>query len=329
MKQGIQFTTDDVYGRGDIRGYHGSPEHVFKTSAMPSDIVGIKTRQPKSDIVTATNESRFRVGFEIEKNSMPRSAIKEFAMFKGFERDSTCGLEAVTHVLPLLPKSHWRSKVFNMFHDAGKIIEDSHSPSDRSCSTHTHISVDGMTSTEVMDAIRPYTGIIFALFRYRLANYYACGNPFLETSEMVRSNGDNDWYCQTKYCVVKNTGFGIEFRLPSACKSVKGLIRRYELFYELVNFGVNNAGKSHASFLRRITPIISRMYDTEEEVNDLLTLAKAFQKSINSKRVCAVTRPFFEGDTLRTSVGRRRGGMKRHYTRALAYAEQTRYIRDE
>lgn len=333
MKQGIQFTTDGTQGRGDVRGYHGSPAHKFKTSAMASDIAGLKTRQPHSELVTASNEARFRIGMEIEKNSMSRGAVKEYPVFKGFERDSTCGgihggggLEAITHVLPLLPKSHWRSKVFNMFHEASKVIEDSHSPSDASCSTHTHLSVDGMTGTELLEAVRPYSGIIYALFRYRLANYYACANPFLNTTEGYASD---DWTGGTKYSVVKNTGFGIEFRLPSRIKSVKGMIRRYELFYELVNYGVNHAGKSHASFLRRITPIIKRMYDTEEQVQEILTLAKAFQKSINSNRVCAVTRPWFEGDSINHNVGRRRGNLQRVYTRALAREEGTRYHQDE
>jgi hypothetical protein len=333
MRNGIQFTTDGQYGRNEVRGYHGSPRHEFKTSAAASDIAGLKTRQPSSELVTAQNEARFRIGMEIEKNSMTRSSIKEYPLFKGFERDSTCGgigggggIEAITHVLPLLPKSHWRSKVFNMFHEAERVIEDSHSPSDASCSTHTHLSVATMNGTELLEAVRPYSGIIYALFRYRLANYYALGNPFLNTTE---GYGCSSWECGTKYCVVKNTGHGIEFRLPSRIKSVKGMIRRYELFFELVNFGVNHAGKSHASFLKRITPIIKRMYDTQEEVDNILTLAKAFQKAINNNRVCAVTREWFEGDHIRHQRSRRDGDMSLFYTRALARETGNRYRTNE
>lgn len=330
MRNGIQFTNDRVLGRGEVRGYHRSPSHEFKTVGMPSDIAGLRTRQPNSELVTASNRARFRIGMEIEKNTMSRGAVIEYPLFKGYERDSTCGgtngrqggLEAITHVLPLLPKSQWRSKVFNMFHEAERIIDDSYSPSDASCSTHTHLSVDGMGGTELLEAVRPYSGIIFALFRYRLANYYAVGNPFLNTSE---GYGHREWEYSTKYCVVKNTGHGIEFRLPSRITSVKGMMRRYELFFELVNYGVNHAGKSHASFLKRITPIIKRMYDTEEQVENILTLAKAFQKAINSNRVCPLTREWFEGDNIRHCRARSTGGMQRFYTRALAREKGTRY----
>lgn len=325
MRQGVQFTTDGNADRGEVRSYHRSPSPEFKTGAMPSDIAGLKTRQPNSDLVTATNEARFRIGMEIEKNTISRSAIKEYALFKGFETDSTCGLEAITHVLPLLPKSHWRSKVFNMFHEASRVIEDSDSPSNSTCSTHTHLSVDGMNGTQLLEAIRPYSGIILALFRYRLSNYYCLGNPFLNTSE---GWGSNDFEYGTKYCVVKNTGHGIEFRLPARITSVKGMIRRYELFFELVNYGVNHAGKTHASFLKRITPILKRMYSTAEEVENILTLAKAFQKAINNNRVCSVTREYFEGDNVRYAH-RSVGSMKRFYTRALARERGTRYRTNE
>jgi hypothetical protein len=325
MRNGIQFTNDHEAGRDEVRGYHRSPEHKFKTAGMPSDIAGLRTRQPNSELVTASNEARFRIGMEIEKNSMSRGAIKEYPLFKGYERDSTCGIEAITHVLPLLPKSHWRSKVFNMFHEANRIIEDSYSPSNATCSTHTHLSVQGMTGRELLDAVRPYSGIILAIFRYRLSNYYCLGNPFLNTSE---GYGHTDFEYNTKYCVVKNTGHGIEFRLPSRITSVKGMIRRYELFFELVNYGVNHAGKSHASFLKRVTPIIKRMYDTEEQVQNILTLAKAFQKTINSNRICPVTREWFEGDHV-SYAHRSRGGLKQFYTRALARQEGTRYRTNE
>ena len=65
MRNGIQFTTDGQYGRNEVRGYHGSPRHEFKTSAAASDIAGLKTRQPSSELVTAQNEARFRIGMEI------------------------------------------------------------------------------------------------------------------------------------------------------------------------------------------------------------------------------------------------------------------------
>jgi len=163
MRNGIQFTNDGVYGRGSVRRYHGSPRHEFKTEGQNVDIAGLRCKEPKSAIVTNGN-ARFRIGVEVEKNSINRSAIKEYPLFKGFEEDSSCGLEAITHVLPLLPKSAWRSKVFNMFHEAERVIEDSYSPSNYLCGAHVTLSVDGMDGTELMELVREYAGIILAVY---------------------------------------------------------------------------------------------------------------------------------------------------------------------
>jgi len=132
---GVKFEITGEYGRDRVRGYHGSPEPKFLTKAKKVDLKGIKTGN-----ITETGldeiESRFMIGFEIEKTSFHRRAVMEYPLFKGFETDSSCGVEAVTHVLPLLPKSIWRTKVFNMFVEAKKIISDEYSPSNRNCGGH-------------------------------------------------------------------------------------------------------------------------------------------------------------------------------------------------
>lgn len=297
MRNGIQFTNDGEYGRGRVRSYHASPEPKFKTEGHNVDIAGLKCRESKSQIVNSSNEARFRIGIEVEKNSINRGAIKEYSLFKGFEDDSSCGLEAITHVLPLLPKSAWRSKVFNMFHEAEKIIEDSYSPSNYRCSAHVTLSVDGYDSTELMELVRNYAGIIYAVFPLRLANRYCNSNPRLRTDIHNWSASPNSM--AGKYVVCKNTGFGLEFRLPSAVKSVRAMQLRYELFYELVNFAVNHQGKSFGAFLKRVTPIIKRMYeDVDEGAEKVLALAKDFQKFIKTGRVSSLIRPYLEGDLI-------------------------------
>lgn len=317
MRNGIQFTNDGRWGRGSVLGYHGSPNFVFKTEGHNVDIAGLRCREPKSAIVTNGN-ARFRIGIEVEKNSINRSAIKEYPLFKGFERDSSCGLEAITHVLPLLPKSAWRSKVFNMFHEAEKVIEDSYSPSNYRCGAHVTLSVDGLDSTELMELVREYAGIILAVFPLRLANYYCKGNPRLRTDV-------DAWDCNTKYVVCKNANFGIEFRLPSAIKSVRAMQLRYELFYELINFAVNHQGKSFGIFLRRVKPIIVRMYEGDfDKVEQVMTLAKSFQKFIKTGRVSSDIRPYLEGDFL-THRSRVQRDYSEYYDRNCAREQGTRY----
>jgi hypothetical protein len=121
--------------------------------------------------------SRFTIGFEVEKNNFHRGAVKEYELLKGFERDSSCGYEAITHVLPLLPAGTWRTKVFDMMHKAERIIDDRYSPSDEKdydgnykCGGHITLGVAGMTGNELMEATRKYSGIMYAMFRKRLKN---------------------------------------------------------------------------------------------------------------------------------------------------------------
>jgi hypothetical protein len=317
MRNGIQFTNDGQWGRGSVLGYHNSPDFIFKTEGHNVDIAGLKCREPKSAIVTNGN-ARFRIGIEVEKNSINRSAIKEYALFKGFERDSSCGLEAITHVLPLLPKSAWRSKVFNMFHEAERVIDDSYSPSNYRCGAHVTLSVGGLDSTDLMDLVREYAGIILAVFPLRLANHYCTGNPRLRTDV-------DPWIFNTKYVVCKNADFGIEFRLPSAIKSVRAMQLRYELFYELVNFAVNHQGKSFGIFLRRVKPIIARMYEGDaDKVEQVMTLAKSFQKFIKTGRVSSDIRPYLEGDFL-THRSRTQRDYSEYYDRNCAREQGTQY----
>jgi len=73
----------------------------------------------------------------------------------------------------------------------------------------------------------------------------------------------------------------LEFRLVSRFQSVKQTMRRYELFYELVNFSVNKPNGSHESLLKTIRPIVLSMYNgNEEDCDKVMNLAKHFRKFI-------------------------------------------------
>ena len=110
---GVQFTNiGDTERRGEMSGYHRSPETIFRLDATAEDVNGLSA----SDKLNVDgNKAKFAIGFEVEKTTLRRGAVMEYPLFKGFERDNSCGYEAVTHVLPLVGRSMWRTKVFNMF----------------------------------------------------------------------------------------------------------------------------------------------------------------------------------------------------------------------
>jgi len=332
MRNGIQFTNDGERGRNVIRSYQsyierrngtGRPSCIDKSQGHAVDIAGLRCREAKSDLVTATGSARFKIGFEIEKSSFAgRTArgarMTELPLVQTFEEDSSCGVEAVTHIIPLLPKSAWRSKVFNMFHEASHIIEEDRSPSTYRCSMHTTISVAGINGTQLMNALRPYCGILYSVFRLRIANHYCRSNVEMRTDSSY-------WRGETKYVPAKNRGYGIEFRLPSRVKSVRAMQLRYELFYELVNFGLNHAGKSFGLFLRRVKPIIERMYAGDEgKAEEVLTLAKSFQKFLNTGRITSDIREYIEGThAINRNVDTE--DWSHRYTRTLARERNTTY----
>ena len=272
MQTGIIYTTTGQRDRGEVSSYHRKPQPLFLNKTKHAiDVAGLKKAEQRSAIKFEGGdyEAKFTIGFEVEKNQLSRNAVKEYELFCGFERDASCGYEAVTHVLPLLPAGKWRTKVFDLMHKAEKIIDDRFSPSDKRCGGHITIAADGFTGEELKAAVRKNAGILYALFRNRLDNRYCNGN-----------NRMQDTY-HDRYQVSLAKGNCLEFRLPSRFESVKQMMRRYELMYEIVNFSISKPNGSHDAFLKSITPIVVSMYNGDtDKANEVLRLAKLFRAYI-------------------------------------------------
>lgn len=297
--KGIEYSADygnQTYSRSVVNGYHGSLNALeYHKTRFSADVVGL----PKGSNAFNTNteeggyKSRFTIGFEVEKNAFHRSAMpKPYALFKGFERDGSCGYEAITHILPLLPPSAWRNKIYSMMVEAEKIIDSRFSRADDkrdgvfTCGGHVNLAVDGMSSEDLRQALRPYSGLIHAIFEQRLKNRF-CGMNLRMQTESEASEWVNVFnrpsYGNEKYQVCKLKGRGVvEFRVVSKFDSVKQMMRRYELFYLLVDFAINRKG-TFDKFLKVVTPTLLSMYDDNaEKVATKLALAKHYQKFINS-----------------------------------------------
>ena len=273
QETGVVYATTGDYARGTVVAYHHKPSPIKLNKAKKSDVKGLKPKERERLILEDghTDEviSNYTIGFEVEKNELHRHSVREYELFCGFERDSSCGYEAVTHILPLLPAGTWRTKVFDMMHKAERIIDDRWSPSDKRCGGHITVGVDGLDGGEIKRAVRPYCGILYAMFRNRLANTYCCGDKCM-----------TDEYGSTKYQTAYVKGYVLEFRIPSRFDSVRQMMRRYELFYELIDYSLNVRGK-HESFLKKIKPIVLSMYNGDEaKVDEIMKLAKHFQKYI-------------------------------------------------
>ena len=284
--QGIIYKIENRADRGIIHDYHRKPEfRLMQNGAKSSDIAQLKSADKRNLLQVGSDfNSRFTIGMEIEKNQLSRGAVKEYELLCGYERDASCGYEAVTNILPLLPASVWRNKVYDMMHKASRIIEDANSPSDQKCGGHISLGVEGMDGDQLMKLVRKNSGILYAMYRHRLQN------PYCRFNIRMQENRE-DWAGlpvgnSMKYHVCLNKGSVIEFRLPSRFQSVKQMMRRYEIMYELIDFSVNNPNGSFKTFLKKSEPILLAMYNRDQgKVNEIMTLAESFQKYIKTGNV--------------------------------------------
>lgn len=287
MARGIQYKLTGLEERGIVMPYHYKPAPIdYSTGATPYDTSTIPRRVSNKTILDGT--SRFRVGFEIEKVALDREAVREYELFCGFERDSSCGYEAVTHILPLVPDSKWRSKVFDMMKNASRIIDDKYSPSDVRCGGHINISVQFESPIDVIRKIRPYMGIMYSLYRFRLINKACRGDLF-----MTPWNPRGLHVEHPKYSILRNVNDDyVEIRLPNRVTSVSQLMLRYELIYEILYAAFDSV---NYSFTRKITPIISKMYGGDKDrVREVMRLAQQFQKMIDTETINEYVKQFVD-----------------------------------
>lgn len=298
MIQGVQYTNDNVPRRGEMSGYHSKPAfRDFRKGASLTDAIGLNPLDRNAlEMQTATSVgAKYGIGFEVEKTRIARGAVREYPLFCGFERDSSCGYEAVTNILPLLPACAWRTKVYDMMHQAERVIDDSYSPSNSSCGGHMTISVEGMSGQELMAAMRNHCGIILALFRGRIGNHYVGNNitmlPYEQRGEMFGRAGRSGW--GGKYSVAKVMDNAVEFRIPSRITSVRQMRLRYDLMYVLVDGAVK--GQTPAQVRRRFTPIINAMYEPDtHKASKVIELSKSFDKFIATGKVNAEVMPWID-----------------------------------
>jgi hypothetical protein len=221
--------------------------------------------------------AKFRIGFEIEKNKFfdehydVGDEIGEYSLIAKFETDSSCGYEAITHILPLSGvRSHRRRNVFNSIDEAEEIIN---SKSSKNCGGHITISVKDMDSLDLLEKIRGNLSILYALYRFRLNNDYCLHNKKLK-KVAYRSRG---------VVTIKNEEC-IEIRLPNRVQNTRQLKLRYDLMYIIIRRSLE--GLVYSQILKEVKPILTKMYDRDRaKVKEMIRLAKLFRKFIISDKI--------------------------------------------
>ena len=244
--------------------------------------------ESKNNLRTVVDHnSKYFIGFEIEKNYFTwdgndccengdwvTDELNEF--IAGYETDSSCGVEAVTNILPLAsPRSANRKRVFELMDEAEDIIS---SPYDTRCGGHMTISVkqkdfafhDGY---DVVDKLRQKIALLYALYRHRLRRSYCASNK-----PAKRENNH-------KYSPVNVKGSRVEFRIPSAIRNSKQLKLRYDLMYKMLYLTYERP-TSFEVFLTKVRHIVRKMYNgNDKKVEDIYILARYFRKYLIAEEV--------------------------------------------
>lgn len=299
---GIEYKKTGEHGRRIVNRYHCKPLPLkLNKTPFHADIAGLKPIQQQRAILAERDgfTSKYTIGFEVEKTQFHRDAITEYEIFCGFETDSSCGYEAVTHVLPLLPAGVWRNKVYDMMYKAEKIIDDRWSPSDRRCGGHITCTVVGMPNYRFLELLRPHMGIIMSLWRGRLKNQYCSTNiTMLPANSMEQITCNPYAHDHYRFVALKcfNDGTsGLEFRVPSRFQSVKQMMRRYELFYELIDFAVSTPRGTHEQLMKKVYPLLLSLYNGNVgKAAETVRLAKFFRKFILTNKINAEVGPFVD-----------------------------------
>lgn len=289
MKKGITYTTTGERSRSQMNRYHNKPAVIdHSCGATEMDVKNIKSKVLDHSGIMGNGtrvvnyRSKYTIGFEIEKAEFGRGTRKEYALIQGYERDGSCGVEAVTNILPLLPPSQWRNKIFDMIFKAKGIMDDERSPSNLRCGGHITIGINGMDGQELNEKVRLNASILLALFRKRLKNGYVRNN--LRMQRYADNNGErlthfNGWDRKYQIALAKNNC--LEFRVPTRITSYKQMFRRYELMYQIVDFSINKPNGRFSSLLKKVEPIILSMYEGDTaKVDMILSLAKDFYKFV-------------------------------------------------
>ena len=206
--------------------------------------------------------SNYSIGFEIEKTEFVIDGkdineqgqhVGKYALFSGFEMDSSCGVEAITNVLPLGGKKSKAREVVHYLMDKAKEVIDS--PVNKRCGGHMTISsklAGHSDAWEILDKLKHNLAIIYAMYRHRLKNSY-CN----ENKQMRKDRN-------TKYSPINVKHSRIELRLPSAVHNVQQLKNRYDIMFKIM-YHTFDRPINFESLLSKVTPELKSMYGTEPE----------------------------------------------------------------
>ena len=217
---------------------------------------------------------KYGLGFEIEKNyalcpntgnrlNKCGDVLPSEPLFAGWETDSSCGIEGITHVYSIMNFDQFKDDV-----DNSPLVD---LPSNLSCGGHVNMSGPNVT----LATVRGYAGLFYALYRGRLDNHNSNKNKRINPSYEEYDHED-------RYACIRSKRNGVvEFRLVSRVQTRDQLINRFRLFREL-GYAMHYR-KTFGDFVNDSEPILLDMYQgSSASVEHIRRLAVDFQQWLDT-----------------------------------------------
>jgi hypothetical protein len=252
-----------------------SGEYLSERPESPAHIAEYH-RSPSSNVIynPTAGSHKYGIGFEVEKNSILGKShegdyIGEYKFFSGFENDASCGVEGISNIYCL---EYGYDTLKEHVKEAKDILNDNNV--DSNCGGH--INVSGPSDIVNLANIRKYSGLLFAMYRYRLQKSYSSHNKKLE-----------EYNKNTKYSAIreKNNSVGynrtlIEFRLISRVEHSNQILFRYKLIQKLIK--AVEKGISFEEYLSDNQSLLKIIY-SEEKLRRINAMAISFNSWINAE----------------------------------------------
>ncbi len=224
----------------------------------------------------------YNIGFEIEKQFIPTIVrdvrIKEvkFEIIKEVIKEPSCGEEIITHPMELTSNMNKRKEIFNKFIEAQHLIA---TPITVKCGTHATLTIEGENDGEkLLEKIKPYASVLYALYKNRLFNNYCCGNFCLLTDKEIEKGIEGLNNKEYKYNTISSYADRLEFRLFPAIKNHKELYYLYSLIYIVVDSAYKQVDQNE--YLNKIKNFLEDYYWKPSALENLFFNAKWFNKAI-------------------------------------------------
>jgi len=219
-----------------------------------------------------SNDSKFKIGFEIEKSQMPEFDFDKYDILNttGFvlEKDSSVddGFELISPILDL-----YDQKILSHFEKVKNFIDIPHI---NNAGGHINVSIQGKTANETLIALNGWLPLIYALYKGRANGTYSKAK---KVADLIY---DTDKYQSVR---TKNNGV-VEFRIISAVREFGQLEFRINLFKIMFE----NLGISFLEVLQLATDpkhklyklFTKDIYKDLEKFNNLVSTAIKFERDL-------------------------------------------------